>query len=419
MAHLLFGMNSWRGGESPRTVRRRSAVRTIVATLLSLCLGTATLAGMGGVPEASPAEADPVVAVGDGTPAEVLADLRAPSLASLLWSTTLTLRASGGYHDNPRLSALNQAGSAFLAGGLEFVVMRLPADGHEVSVFASVDHRGYLERGFSPETLAAIDLRYRRVWEDGWSLGGAAEYLFLKQVFDASEIEGVPAVVPTTGHTLTARPMVAREWSGGWRLELEAEAGRQWLAEPLDGYEDLGPKLALIRGFGERRSLGVSYRTRFRAFDERGPRDESGLELPGILRYQQHEAEMTWRHAWGRQGRWRTALRPGWVTSLDNGNGFFDYDRFQLAATVRWVGEEWEGRLDGRWRAYRFPGQPAGSGVDGERRRTDLNLTARADWKLVGWARLFLQYELDQSDENTEASDFRAHVCSLGIEVER
>lgn len=345
-------------------------------------------------------------------------DLSVPSLGSLLWSTGVTLRTSAGYHDNPRLSALNREGSSFVAGGVELVAMRLPVDGHEASVFASVDHRGYLERGFASETLAAADARYHRRWESGWSLGTSAEYLFLKQVFDASEIEGVPAVVLTQGHAFTGRPVLGRDFSPAWRLELEGEVTRQGLDEPLDGYFDVSPRLGLTHTYGERCTLTVSHRFRSRSFDERNPRDAAGSDLPETLQYAQHETELAWRHAWGSGGRWRTVLRPGWVANADNGNGFFDYERFQVAATVRWVGDDWEARVDGRWRAYRFPGQPGGTGGDAARRRHDLNVTVRADWKAASWFRIFAQYELDQTDENTLAADFRAHVFGVGLEVE-
>lgn len=344
--------------------------------------------------------------------------LRKPSLGSLLWSVDATLRTGGGYHDNPRLSALNPAGSGFVSGGGELVALRLPVDGHEASVFVSVERRGYLARGFDPETVVAADLRYTRLWGAGWSLGGSFEYLFLHQVFDASELEGVPAVVLAQGHQMTLRPVVARDIGPSWRIEAEIEASRQWLEAPLDGYSDLGPRLGGIWKLGRGQSLGVSYRFRDRFFESRHPRDDAGQELPELLTYSQHEIEVAWRMSWGADQRWRLVLRPGWVRNLDDGNGFYDYDRGQWVSTLRYIRPRWEARLDGRARAYFYPVQTNGQADGAARRRTDLSLTVRGDWKPRHGVRIFAQYEMENSDENTVASDYRANVVSTGVEFE-
>ncbi len=342
-----------------------------------------------------------------------------PSLASLLWDGSLTLRLSGGYRDNPRLSALNPAGSSFVAGGGEFMLFRLPIDGHEVSLYASIDHLAYLERGFAPETLIALDARYTRTWREVWSAGASVEYLYLKQVFDASEIEGIPLVLPTQGHTFTFRPVVGYDLGPPGKVEVEWEASRQWLSEPLDGFVDQGPRLGWLWSFGRRRSLGVSCRFRDREFDERQPFDQDGKELPTALRYEQHEVEVAWRHAWGEGERWRTVLRPGWVVSHENGGGYFDYDRLQVAGTVRYLGEHWEARIDGRARWYTYPGQaPLNNQGAGERRRIDVGGTLRGDWKVRKGVRVFIQFEFEFSDEDALVADYHANGLGLGVELE-
>lgn len=384
-----------------------------------LALGLAWILAIPGV--SGGAETDAVPATAPVVPESNLAvdpAVTLPSLASLLWNVDATVRVAGGYHDNPRLSALHPAGSSFMSGGGDLVVLRLPADGHEASLFLSIDHRAYLETGFSPETLGAVDLRYTRSWADGWSLGGSVEYLFLSQVFDASELEGVPAVLLAEGHLLTLRPMLGRAFGEGWRWESEVEAGHQWLAAPLDDYLDVGPRTGLVRQYAARGSAGLFYRFRERLFAERTTLDEAGLSTDELLRYSQHDVEFVWRHAWGAGQRWRTVLRPGWVKNLDNGSGYFDYDRVQMVVTVRYVLKQWEARVEGRARWYRYPVQ-AGDGAGSEdRRRTDLSWSVRGEWKPRTWVRLFVQGEFENVDENLPASDYRANAVSAGTEFE-
>lgn len=295
---------------------------------------------------------------------------------------------------------------------------RLPLDGWEATFYGLFEHLGYMESGLSPETTGVLDARGRREWGDGWRVGGALEYYFLKQVFDASEIEGVRLVIPTEGHTLAFRPGIGREHAGGWRWEVEAELSRQWLREPLDGFLDAGVKGQVVWKVGGGSEVGVSYRYRERGFDERLRRDEIGLPVAGRLRYEQHEGEGFWRVDWDEARRWRTTVRAGYLGSMDNGGGFFDYDRWHVGLQVRYVGERWEARADGKARWYRYPVQTTVLEGGDRRRRNDLTLTLRADWKLGGGWRVFGQYEFEMADENMEASDYRATGVSAGVEFE-
>src|SRR5690606_2445065 len=116
-----------------------------------------------------------------------------PDVSALAWDTAVTLRAWGGYNDNPQLSAVRPVGSSFVAGAGDLLIYRIPYDGRELTFFGLLEHIAYLDERIDAESVAAAEARFRRYWDDGTSAGVALEYLYLNQVFDASELEGVPA----------------------------------------------------------------------------------------------------------------------------------------------------------------------------------------------------------------------------------
>lgn len=386
--------------------------RVLRALAVLLAAGAAATAG-------SPAGLATVAEPAAGAVAEAESEeVELPGLESLLWNASVTLRTWTGYSDNPTLSALNPTGSALVAGGGDLLLFRTPVDGREATFYAMVEHVGYLTEGVEPETLAVLDGRFKKSWDGGWSAGGSLEYVFLKQVYDASELEGVPTVVRAHGHTVSMRPAVGWTLAPRWRGEVEVEGSRQWLDEPLDSYWDTGPRLTLTHDGPGGAELGGFYRYRSRLFDERSPTTAQGVPVSGTLVYHQHELELFWKRAWGTGGRWRTALRGGALRSLDNGGGFYDYDRLQAAATVRFAAPRWEGRADVRWRNYGYPVQVA-SGSDDRRRRADLNLSVRGEWKVTRFFHVFAEYQYEVSDENSVAADYRVNAVTGGVILEQ
>lgn len=335
-----------------------------------------------------------------------------------LWDGSISLRTWAGYRDNPQLSSVNRVGSAFLAGGGEAMLFRLPLDGWEATFYGLLEHLGYFESELAPETIGVVDARGKRTWGDGWWVGAALEYFYLKQVFDASEIVGFRVVIPAEGHTLGFRPTFGKTMGTSWRWEVEPELARQWLAEPLDSFLDTGARVQWVRLLGRGSEVGIAYRYRNRAFDERPPRDGLGGVEPGTLAYDQHEWEPLWKGVWGEKRRWRTTVRGGYLWSVDNGGGFFDYHRFQLGGLIRYSDDTWELRAEARARWYMYPVQRASLTDGPRRRRTDWTFVLRGDWKVRrGW-RLFAELDYDLSDENMAAADYRAMSISGGVEWE-
>lgn len=336
-------------------------------------------------------------------------------LGSLLWDTSGSLRVEAGYKDNPQLSSVNPVGSGFAAAGGDFMFYRLPLDGVEFSLFGELEHIEYFESGLEPETLGILDVRVKRTEESGWNWGGAFEYLFLNQVFDASDLEGVPTIVRAQGHTLAMRPMVGRDLGRGWHIEAEGEGSRQWLAAPLDGFWDGGGKLSVRYERSKLSEFGLFYRHRDRFFDRRSPVDVDGTPLEGTLRFAQHEVEASWQRTWTTNGVWRTTLRSGYLRNGDNGGGHYDYDRYLWALGVRCRWSKWELRADLRARWYLY-GQPGLGSVLGEdRKRFDLTYSFRAEYRAAKKLKAYLHFEHESSDESSSLADYRLNSISAGL----
>jgi len=199
-------------------------------------------------------------------------------------------------------------------------------------------------------------------------------------------------------------------------VELRGELGRQWLEEPLDSYWDHGFDLTLTWEPGVRDRFQVISGLQRRSFDDRLARAADGELLDHVLEYDQVEVEGLWTRIWDERRRWRTTVRGGYRVSVDNGGGLFDYDRWSAAVVLRHVQPKWEVRVDGRARWYLYPGQEVGEMGATARRRADLSLTARAEYALHSTLRVFVQYTLEDSDENTAFSDYRMGTVAGGLE---
>jgi hypothetical protein len=334
------------------------------------------------------------------------------------WTGSLSLRTWAGYSDNPGLSSIRPQGSAFIAGGGDFTLLRLSEDGDLLTFLASVERTAYLARGVQPETIALAEVEFDEKLGGDWTLGGTLDYLYLNQVFDASELEGFPIIIQAEGHQMAGRPKLDWDLTRHWKARIEVEWARQWFAEPLDGYEDLAPKTSMLWSDVGGTDAGVSYSYRWREFDERRSRSAEGTAQDDILQYRQHEVEAFGERKWGSSGRWRTQVRGGYRFSGDNGGGFYDYHRYHANVGLRYRTQRWEVRGDVRWRWYEYPVQLSGTAGSPLRRRMELSATVRAEWKIRDGVRIFGQYSHEMSDENVVAADYRVNAVSGGFELE-
>jgi hypothetical protein len=367
------------------------------------------------------------------------------------WDKSLNVRAGFGYKDNVLLSATDPIDSAFFQSGIEVSLWRLPREGWEFSFyldgtdwryFASPHFRidtnlppeelaqaqaarKQLEHDFGDEQFVTVLAQVKRRLAETWTAAASVQYFYQNQVFDATDSLGAFATVKAQGHGLAARPSLRRDLPRNLWVELEGEAGRQFLASPLDNEWNGGPKLTLGRSYGRRSELTGSFRSDVRYFDTRRQFDSDGFAIPDThLRFWQHTAELRWQHHWDQDRRWRTTTRLTYAWNEDNGPGFYDYARYRFSAQVRYRTRGWELSAQARVSHYDFdvqqvalPGDEPGS-VRGfaPRRKTDFEFSLRGERSLTRSLKIFGEFAHDRSDSNQTFNNYFANSVLLGFD---
>ena len=342
--------------------------------------------------------------------------LRAASLPSF-WGTSGALRLVTGYRDNVLLSPFNPVSAPLVGAGADFIVNRLPADGTEVTLFATAEYTVFLNAPEAePEALVLAQASLTRELGNRWKGGVAGEYVFLHQVFDVSVTEAELSTVTARGNTFTLTPSASLDLGRGWGVSLEADGTRQLFTDELDDYWEVKPFLALTKACSDRAELALGYTFGGRWYDTRAPLDAEGDALPGTLEFAAHEVELRSKVFWDAPRRWRTQFRLGWLDNRDNGGGYFDFTRLAAGAQVQYQAGRWTFRVDGRVRWYAYPVQRSEGPDSSLRQRTDLAGLLRGEFKASRKLRLFAQYERDASEDNAPEASYHANSLVAGIE---
>src|SRR5262245_30423590 len=81
------------------------------------------------------------------------------------WDLSLTLHAAGGYNDNIGLSAIAPEASPFFRSTLEAMALRLPVDGHQLTLLLTGEDTRFLTGELvDHEDLVVAQGEYRRFW---------------------------------------------------------------------------------------------------------------------------------------------------------------------------------------------------------------------------------------------------------------
>jgi hypothetical protein len=341
------------------------------------------------------------------------------TLGIRFWEPSLTLTAGGGYRDNVAYSHAAPEGSAFTRAGLEATLIRLPFDGTQVALSLNGEDTRYLtSKSVDHEDTASAQGEIRRYLGD-WQLGFGLEGGYLDQVVDLSITESSQLAVPVRGIVLIGRPLVRRDFTGGFWMSLELPGSRQYFDAPLDDYWELGPKFTLGQAFVDKSEVTLSYAFTHRDYDSQFALSLTGGVIPNLTRSaSQHDAALVLKHYWDQKQRWRSVTRFSFRHSSDNASGYFDYRRVQVSEQLRFQTKVWLVNGEVRLGRYVFPQQ----GVDGPgtepRFRTDLIFNARAEREIVKHLRLYAQFEHEQTFSNLKLDEYEVNTVSGGLMVE-
>jgi hypothetical protein len=261
-----------------------------------------------------------------------------------VWDTSARAEVGGGYKHNVLLTTVAPENSPFLsvAGDISFI--RLSETGSEFTMLFMGEGRWYADAPSAErEGFVSATLQFARPLGADDKLGIELGVLGQDQVMDVSETETNLSRLLVQGIGISMRPRWTHQFSPGWELRLEAVGGPQLYSGEVDSYSEAGGKLSLVRNYGRRSEVSITFQSLHWLYEDREQSSVEGQLIPGSrLVFWRPEVFAQWRHNWDEQKRWTTTTKLGWLRNLDNGSGYWDYDRLALSQKLRWRNSGWE-----------------------------------------------------------------------------
>src|SRR5438094_2745761 len=312
------------------------------------------------------------------------------------WINDFSLRTVAGYRDNVGLSARSAQDSAFVATGLEIMLLRLPENGTQFNFFASAEDLHFLSSSVvDREQTAFARALMKTDCGSGWQVSLAAEYVYQHQVVDVSITEPGLTTVLVEGHGSVVREGLRRDFANHYWASLELPAKRQFFREPLDDYWEYGPRMTLGKSYGRKSELSLSYEISQRDYDHDPLRAADGSAIADTRRKAiQQEARLMWKQSWDPKGRWRTTTRLIAKQSEDTGSGYFDYTKLQAGEQILFHSKDWDISADAKVARYDYPIQTA---TDFRKRRsTEIAFDFRCERRIASFLKIFAEYDRER-----------------------
>lgn len=354
-----------------------------------------------------------------------------------LWEQYFTLRGGVGYSDNILFSDLNQKSSGMLVSGFDVTFFRLPLDGTQINLFASIDDRRYLDGGVvtnlvtgSASTNRIDDLRGERVilgllqvtrdFTPRLQAGLAGQYSYQDQVLDVSVTEADLGTLPVVGNQFLARAEGLARFGRNQRLLGEFEWQRQLFEQDeVDDYAEFGPRIGWGWDLPRASTLDLEYEALRRDYDSRNEYDLAGTPVAGTrLEYLTQTVGLEWKQHLDVAQRWRLLARAGFSDNADSGTGYFDYDRYTASLQLRYRHDPWEVQARGRVSWYRYDVQLSDEDPGERRERLVPQAALRITRTLNRSLRAFADYEFEQAQSNLSYDSYTVNVVSAGLEWE-
>lgn len=347
-----------------------------------------------------------------------------------VWTTTVSLRGSGGWRDNVLLSGTNAQETPFVGYGFEAFVLRMPIDAHRWTLFVGGEERRYLRTIDSGIPGQPVDgdawlstyAEYRHSGDSGWSPGLVGQHLYANQVFDASTLADGLGSVRTKVHALTAHPSLRWTRGRGFRAEVGYGWQRQNFDAPLDGFWQTGPRGVVAWDYADQSSVEATVRYEDRPYDSRPAANLLGIPEPGMVaKFTQLNADLAWKHQWSDKPRLRSTIRLFQLVNRDQAVGFYDFDRWGAAGTLRWEGDRWGALVGARWSHWTYPRQfisPAPEDLFKYRDNQDYEANLRLTRKFGRHATVFAEFLWERQDSNVPLFTYDSRTLTGGLEWE-
>lgn len=335
-----------------------------------------------------------------------------------VWDGLFRGAADVGYRDNVSRTSVEPESSPFVHSSAEVSLIRLADTGSQLSLFLLGEDWRYLESSsVGYEQLASAMAQGSWILGNEFEAGGELQYIYQKQVVDASENDADLRRLLIEGHGFWARPRWRWNWHSAWYCQIEGTALRQLFGnDELDDYLEPSVRVSVAHKYGNRSEVSAGIQTTHRFFDSREQTDTFGSTITNSsLSYWRPEIGAQVRHFWDARRHWRTTTKVSYLWNQDNGTGYYDYDRFLLSQQARWGNDAWDIKANARIGWYGYRTQKVGSD---SRDRSYFALDLRIERRLTRKLFVFASAEREWDFSNDPLDEYRDWSASAGVGVE-
>ncbi len=324
------------------------------------------------------------------------------------WERDVTVRIGGGVKDNVLLSSVNRVSSPFLLSALEWLSWRLPTDhGWDAYLYTWIENRYYTDaEGIDTETFAIFQTQLSKKLGSRWKIGGLFNYFFADQVYDISVSDVELSTTVLKQNHFELRPFITFNTSTEYELTLQGAFTRELYQESSDNFSEYGYSVKLLRRMGRDSEIWLSYDFEEKNYDQRTRRNSLGFSIANsFLSLVEHDMRVGISVNMGESHHLQSRTLGGLKLISDNGAGYNDYSRYQIAQQFTFSRNRWvlRGELRGSW--YDYPVQTVGSIGSALRERVEIISETTLECKLSDSWILFFAYrhEDNRSNRNTDA----------------
>jgi hypothetical protein len=340
----------------------------------------------------------------------------------LLWDSSLSMRASGGYNSNPSLAYLGEfrQPAAFFEYGGDLMFYRLPADGDSAYIFVSGDDRRYFNADQVPgQQNFLTQFKYDHESPSWWNAGASLVWMYANQVIDLSDLDNGVGTAQVKALTIALRPSFSARLGTNWLAGFELPLMRQGLTAPADGYFEVGPQLLLTRKLPNASTASIGYSWTWRPYDDSPLLTPGGEIISGSLeRLRYNSVNVRWQQNWDRDRAWRTTLFGGFTATRDNGLGYYDYNRFRVGGAVQYQVGRWILSGDGSAGWYQYVEQTTAPEETALRERQEFSVGVQVSFQVSDRVQWVTRFTWETSISNIPQDTYDATTASMGLEVE-
>jgi len=319
------------------------------------------------------------------------------------------------------MSAFSEESSEFSMVGFDFIGVRLPMDdnGFEIAIFGAFDDRRYFDvPSVDFEQTGLLNTSLEKSLGDSWKMKTDVRYIYIDEMFDASLTEDELGTVQVVGHQVNLEPAFQLSLIGDTWLEFKPEISRQYFAEPLDDYLEIGGRVSAGVDYGFRSKFFIYKAKVRRAYETRSQRDEIGFYIPDSdLIYDRPESGVEWTHYWNSDRSVRMRTRFSIMDNEDNGAGYFGYRRERLSHNWRFQFSKFSYSATLREALYDYDFQRS-SDFTSLRNRIDRSVDVSVQYEYNEHLSIKLEFEQETIQSNVPQDEYRYRIYSVGLDWE-